>query len=74
MNQLAIFTKPWKALSLPELAEHIKSLGFDQIELPVRPGFQVEPDNIERDSAGRGQTAWRTRRPRHECDDGCAAG
>ena len=49
MNQLAIFTKPWKALSLPDLAEHIKSLGFDQIELPVRPGFQVEPDNIERD-------------------------
>ena len=49
MNQLAIFTKPWKALALPELAQHIKSLGFDLIELPVRPGFQVEPDNIERD-------------------------
>ena len=49
MNQLALFTKPWKALSLPELAEHIKSLGFDLIELPVRPGFQVEPENIERD-------------------------
>lgn len=49
MNPLAIFTKPWKALSLPELAQHIKSLGFDLIELPVRPGFQVEPDNIERD-------------------------
>ena len=49
MNELAIFTKPWKTLSLPDLAEHIKSLGFDLIELPVRPGFQVEPDNIERD-------------------------
>ena len=40
---------PGKTLSLPDLAEHIKSLGFDLIELPVRPGFQVEPDNIERD-------------------------
>ena len=49
MNQLAIFTKPWKALALPELAQRIRSLGFEWIELPVRPGFQVEPDNIERD-------------------------
>jgi len=48
MNQLALFTKPWKSLSLPELAQHIKSLGFDLIELPVRPGFQVKPANIER--------------------------
>ncbi len=49
MNELAIFTKPWKSLPLPELAAHIKSLGFDLIELPVRPGFQVEPETIERD-------------------------
>ena len=49
MNELAIFAKPWKALPLPDLARHIKSLGFDLIELPVRPGFQVEPGNIERD-------------------------
>lgn len=49
MNELAVFTKPWKTLSLPALARHIRSLGFDWIELPVRPGFQVEPENIERD-------------------------
>lgn len=49
MNALAIFTKPWKSLPLPELAGHIKSLGFDLIELPVRDGFQVEPEHIERD-------------------------
>ncbi|MCY4071625.1 MAG: sugar phosphate isomerase/epimerase [Chloroflexi bacterium] len=49
MNELAIFTKPWKSQPLPELAAHIKSLGFDLIELPVRPGFQVEPGTIERD-------------------------
>ena len=49
MNPLAVFSKPWKTLPLPALARHIQSLGFDLIELPVRPGFQVEPANIERD-------------------------
>ncbi len=49
MKELAIFTKPWKALDLRQLAEHIQALGFDMIELPVRPGFQVEPETIERD-------------------------
>lgn len=49
MNELALFVKPWKSLPLPQLAQHIRSLGFDLIELPVRPGFQVEPQNIERD-------------------------
>lgn len=49
MNQLALFVKPWKSLPLPRLAQHVRSLGFDAIELPVRPGFPVEPDHIERD-------------------------
>ena len=49
MNELALFVKPWKSLSLPQLAQHVRSLGFDLIELPVRPGFPVEPQNIERD-------------------------
>lgn len=49
MNPLAVFAKPWKSLSLPQLAAHIKALGFDWIELPVRSGFPVEPENIERD-------------------------
>lgn len=49
MHELAVFTKPWKALPLPQLARHIQSLGFDLIELPVRPGFQVEPAHIEQD-------------------------
>ena len=49
MNQLAVFVKPWKTLTLPELARHVKSLGFDLIELPVREGFSVEPQHIERD-------------------------
>ena len=49
MNELAIFVKPWKSLSLSELAIHIKSLGFRLIELPVRPGFPCEPNTIETD-------------------------
>ena len=49
MNDLALFVKPWKALTLPQLAAHVKALGFDLIELPVRPGFPVQPENIERD-------------------------
>ena len=42
----AVFTEPWKALSLHELASKVRSLGFDGIELPVRPGFQVAPDSV----------------------------
>ena len=49
MNELALFVKPWKSLPLPQLARHARGLGFDLIELPVRPGFPVEPQNIERD-------------------------
>ena len=49
MNELALFVKPWKSLTLRQLASHVKALGFDLIELPVRPGFPVEPQSIERD-------------------------
>ncbi len=44
-----VFTKPWPDLSLPELARMVKTAGFDGIELPVRPGFQVTPQNVARD-------------------------
>ena len=44
----SVFTKPWK-LPLPELAKMVAGWGFDGIELPVRPGFQVLPENVERD-------------------------
>ena len=40
-----VFTKPWK-MPLPKLGEFIAGLGFAGIELPVRPGFQVEPENV----------------------------
>src|SRR5690242_270494 len=43
----AVFTKPW-TMPLRQLGPFIKGLGFDGIELPVRPGFQVEPEQIAR--------------------------
>jgi sugar phosphate isomerase/epimerase len=44
--ELAVFTKPWKNLPIPALARHVKKLGFDWIELPVRPGFPCQPETI----------------------------
>jgi sugar phosphate isomerase/epimerase len=46
MNQFTVFTKPWK-MPLPELGRFVSQLGFDGVELPVRPGYQVEPENVE---------------------------
>lgn len=44
-----LFTKPWPDKALRELAGFVKDLGFDGIELPVRPGFQVLPENVKKD-------------------------
>ena len=44
---LTVFTKPWTE-PLPELARKVRALGFDGVELPVRPGYQVEPDKVGR--------------------------
>jgi len=47
--QFSVFTKPWKQLPLSELSRMVKGWGFDGIELPVRPGYQVLPENVQRD-------------------------
>lgn len=44
--RFSVFTKPWK-MPLAELGTYVRDLGFDGIELPVRPGYQVEPDGVE---------------------------
>jgi sugar phosphate isomerase/epimerase len=44
----SVFTKAWK-MPLPELAKHVSNLGFDGVELPVRPGYQVTPENVQED-------------------------
>jgi len=38
-----VFTKPWKDMTMEDLAAHVKRLGFDGVEFPLRPGYQVEP-------------------------------
>jgi sugar phosphate isomerase/epimerase len=43
-----VFTKPWK-MPLADLGRFVKGLGFDGVELPVRPGYQVEPERVARD-------------------------
>lgn len=47
-NSLLVFTKPWPDLPLGDLGRLVKRLGFDGVELPVRPGFQVTPENAVR--------------------------
>lgn len=44
----SVFTKPWKQ-PLPVLAKQVKGWGFDGIELPVRPGYQVLPEKVASD-------------------------
>jgi sugar phosphate isomerase/epimerase len=44
-----MFTKPWPELSVPDLAELVLRVGVSGIELPVRPGFQVEPATAEQE-------------------------
>jgi sugar phosphate isomerase/epimerase len=46
--QFSVFTKPWH-LPIPELGAFVRELGFDAIELPVRPGYQVDPERIGSD-------------------------
>ena len=46
--RFAVFVKPWKTLSIVEIGEKVKSLGFDFIELPVREGFACEPETVTR--------------------------
>ena len=45
-SKFTVFTKPWKNDTLEALADRVAGLGFQGIELPVRDGFQVNPDNF----------------------------
>lgn len=48
-NRLSVFTKPWRTLSVPELGALVASYGFDGVEFPLRPGYQVEPQAAEQE-------------------------
>jgi len=41
----SVFTKPWKT-PIREMGAFLKGIGLDGVELCVRPGYQVEPDNL----------------------------
>lgn len=43
-NTLSVFTKPWRELPLRQLGTLVCRLGFQAIELPIRPGYQVPPE------------------------------
>ena len=45
----SVFTKAWKTVPLGRLGELVRGLGFEGVELPVRPGFQVVPERAGRD-------------------------
>ena len=45
----SVFTKPWKNIGIEALCEKIAGFGFDGVEFPIRPEYQVEPANAERD-------------------------
>lgn len=43
---VTVFTKPWRDISLEQLADIVAGLGADGVELPVRPGYQVTPETV----------------------------
>lgn|GEM_PF-3875666 len=43
--QLSVFTKPW-ADTIEAVVDRMVRLGVQGIELPIRPGYQVAPDNV----------------------------
>jgi sugar phosphate isomerase/epimerase len=48
-NRFTVFTKPWQEETLEELGKLVKRLGFDGVELAVRPGYQVVPERVDTD-------------------------
>jgi sugar phosphate isomerase/epimerase len=52
----SVFTKPWPHLPISELADLVAGMGFDAIEFPLRPGFQIDLDDLPR-SAVRASSA-----------------
>lgn len=45
-NKVCAFTKPFNELSFDELADRLAEIGFDGVEVPVRPGGNIEPEQV----------------------------
>ena len=48
MYPFSVFTKPWQTQPIEWVGEFVSRLGFQGIELPVRPGYQVTPEEVGR--------------------------
>lgn len=49
MRNLSLFIKPWLGLPLPELIKKLKEFGIEEIEVPVRKGLPINPENCEKE-------------------------
>ncbi len=47
-RRYSIFTKPYRELTPDQLGKKVRSLGFDAVEFPLRPGYQLEPQHAEK--------------------------
>jgi len=43
----AVFTKPWRTLAPANLAQLVARMGFNAVEFPLRPGYQVDLEGLE---------------------------
>lgn len=43
----AVFTKPWRVPAPAELAQLVARMGFNAVEFPLRPGYQVDLERLE---------------------------
>lgn len=43
----AVFTKPWRTMPADELTRLVVSMGFNAVEFPLRPGYQVDLDRLD---------------------------
>jgi len=46
--QFIMFTKSLKGMTVSQMIETVKGLGFDGFDLAVRPGYAVNPENVAR--------------------------
>ena len=44
--QFVLFSKHWPGISIEEMIEKTHYIGADGMDLAVRPGFAVNPDNV----------------------------
>ncbi|MBO0813109.1 MAG: sugar phosphate isomerase/epimerase [Microlunatus sp.] len=42
-----MFTKPWRTTPTDELARTVVRMGFNAVEFPLRPGYQVDLDRLD---------------------------